>query len=82
MHADPTRKELVTMVQQIRSYCDLLEHKIDQIKPEKEWLTTAEFAEKAELKLKTVSNYCGQDKYQRMQKNDRGKWEIHKSELP
>jgi hypothetical protein len=79
--ADPTRKEMLQMLQHIRSYCDLLEQKIDQIKPEKEWLTTAEFAEKTGLTLKTVSNYCGQGKYQRIRKNDRGKWEIHKSEL-
>lgn len=79
--SDPTRKQLLAMIKQIRSNCDLLEQMVDNIAPEKEWLSTAEFGEKTGLTLKTVSTYCGQDKYQRIRKNGRGHWEIHKSEL-
>jgi hypothetical protein len=69
------------MIRQIRSNCDLLEQMVNDLRPEKEWLSTAEFAQKTGLTLKTVSTYCGQGKFGRIRKNGRGHWEIHKSEL-
>ncbi|MFH5833768.1 helix-turn-helix domain-containing protein [Halalkalibaculum sp. DA384] len=69
------------MIQQIRANCDHLEQIVNRIQPEKEWLTTKEFAEKAGLAPKTVSNYVSRGDYRRARKNGKGQWEIHKSEL-
>jgi regulator of replication initiation timing len=86
--SDPKRKQLIQLISRIEQNLERteqdLEHLkavVNEIKPEKEWLSTAEFAEKARLELKTVSTYCGMGKFERIRKNGRGHWEIHKDEL-
>lgn len=77
----PTRNQLLKMVRRIREECDMMEQMIEQIKPEKEWLTTAEFADRANLSAKSVSTYCSMGRFDRAHKNGNGQWKIHKSEL-
>lgn len=79
--AEPTRQQLLEMIGRIRGECDRLEAMVNELKPERQWLSTKEFAEKSGLTLKTVSTYCGQGKFDRARKNGKGQWEIHKSEL-
>jgi len=78
----PTREQLLQIAEQLEMQIKLLKKCIKDIKPEKEWLTTAEFAERSGLTLHTVSTYCGAGRFDRCRKNDKGYWEIHKSELP
>lgn len=79
--SEPTRRQLLRMVERIEADCKLLREMVNEIKPKKQWLSTTEFAEKSGLALKTVSTYCGQGKFARVRKNGKGRWEIHKSEL-
>lgn len=80
--SQPNRTQLMQMIHQIRSSCDHLERMVEDLRPEKEWLTTKEFADRSGLATKTVSNYVSRGDYRRARKNRKGQWEIHKSELP
>lgn len=80
--SEPNRNDLLQIIRRMREECDRLEQEINQLKPQKEWLSTAEFADKAGLSRPSVSVYCSNGRYQRSRKNGNGRWEIHHSELP
>jgi len=54
---------------------------LNDIAPDQEWLDTKEFAERTNLRPKTITNYAGNGFVKKIKKSPTGQYLIHISEL-
>lgn len=77
----PTQEQLLQALEAVESELKRFQDLVKELVPEKEWYSSQEFAAKTGLKVKTVSNYCGKGRLERVKQDSAGKWLIHQSEL-
>lgn len=77
-----SRKQLLTMCDELERQVQLLRQMIIDEIPETEWITTTEYAnhKNTNLTAKTAANYCSMGRL-KCRKGPTGRWQIHKSEL-
>lgn len=73
--------QLFKALHAIESQFDYLRDLIHDAIPPTEWLTTKEFAERANLQHRTVTNYAGKGRFEQYKRLENGKYIIHISEL-
>lgn len=54
---------------------------LNDIAPDQEWLDTKEFAERTNLRPKTITNYAGNGFLKKTKRSGNGQYLIHVSEL-
>lgn len=73
--------QLIKALLVIESQFDHLRNLIHDAIPPNEWLNTKEFAERANLQHRTVTNYAGKGRFEQYKRLENGKYIIHISEL-
>lgn len=79
--SNPTHKQILKALNGLESQVDYVRNLVQKVVPDKEWIDTKEFAARARLKHKTVTNYAGKGRFKRTKKTDTGRYLIHVSEL-
>lgn len=77
----PDPEDLIRLAEHIKWEADQMIEMANQLIPRHDWLSTAEFGRLKGISAKTVANYAGEGKYQRIRRNGSGRIEIHISEL-
>lgn len=75
------QQELLLAIHNMELQLQQLKKLVQTNIPQSEWLSTQQFAELTGLKAKTVSNYAGKGRFQKVRKGNNKQWLIHISEL-
>lgn len=75
------QQQLIKAIDSLESQLDYVKSLIDDAIPKQEWIDTREFATRANLKHRTVTNYAGKGHFVNMKKLPTGQYLIHISEL-
>ena len=78
---NPTQNQLIKALNGLESQVEYVRSLVQEAVPEKEWLDTKEFAHRAKLNPRTVSNYAGKGRFKKTRKTATGHYLIHISEL-
>ena len=73
--------QLVKAIGSLESQLEYIKSLIDDAIPKQEWIDTKEFAERVNLRHRTVTNYAGKGQFANLKKLDTGQYLIHISEL-
>jgi len=65
----------------LETQLEYIQSLLNQISPDQEWLDTKEFAERTNLRPKTITNYAGNGLLKKVKKSGNGQYLIHISEL-
>lgn len=75
------QNQLIKALDGLESQLEYLKGLVYEVVPTKEWIDTREFAERANLKHRTVTNYAGKGHFENMKRLETGHYLIHVSEL-
>lgn len=77
----PKQSKLIKALNGLECQLEYVRSLVQQTVPEQEWIDTREFARRAKLKHKTVTNYAGKGRFKKIKKSNTGHHLIHISEL-
>ena len=75
------QQKLFKAIDSLESQLEYVKGLIHDAIPQSEWLDTKEFAERAKLQHRTVTNYVGKGNITNFKKSPTGRYLIHFSEL-
>ena len=75
------QQKLFKAIDSLESQLEYVKGLIHDAIPQSEWLDTNEFAERANLQPRTVTNYVGKGNITNFKKSPTGRYLIHFSEL-
>jgi len=73
--------QLIKAISSLESQLEFVKRLVEEAIPQQEWIDTKEFAERINLKHRTVTNYAGKGFFKQMKRLDKGHYLIHISEL-
>ena len=75
------QNQIIKAIDGLESQLEYVKGLIHDAIPPKEWIDTKEFASRANLQHRTITNYVGKGFFERFQRLDNGHYLIHISEL-
>ena len=76
-----TIKQIKKALSGLETQVEYIQSLLGQISPDQEWLDTKEFAERTNLRPKTITNYAGNGFIKKTKRAGTGQYLIHVSEL-
>jgi len=65
----------------LETQVEYIQNWLKQMAPEREWLDTKEFAQRTNLRPKTITNYAGNGYIKKIERSENGQYLIHISAL-
>lgn len=76
-----TIKQIKKALSGLETQVEYIQSLLGEISPDQEWLDTKEFAQRTNLRPKTITNYAGNGFIKKTKRSGNGQYLIHSSEL-